>query len=1079
VNILLICQCDKRALSESRRILDQFAERRGERTWQTPITQQGLDTLRRLLKKTARRNTSVACHWIRGRDHSELLWVVGDASRFNAQGAVPTNSTERNVLRRQDENDWHTGDDIRLLAGLAALFHDFGKASLAFQNKLKSNKPLADAYRHEWVSLRLFQAFVGDDNDEVWLQRLAILPNCKADISWQARLLKDGIDKPIPRSPFKGLPPLARTIGWLILSHHRLPVQPFSAVLRSENLKLLLPALSPEWNAAREQADAKEKAACWTFKKPLPFASQHWCEHAAKLAERMLARTGFAATDWLANPYVTHVARLILMLADHHYSSEPSHARYGDTDYPLYANTDRDTGALKQRLDEHLIGVAVHSGRIARSLPQLLHKLPSIARHKGFKRRSEDANFRWQDKAYDLATSLQARSARQGFFGVNMASTGCGKTLANGRILYGLADPQRGARFSIALGLRSLTLQTGQVYRERLKLGEDDLAVVVGGAAVKELFERANAQLTRCGSESAEDLLSDDSYVHYQGSLEEGALKQWLGKNSAAQRLLDAPILVSTVDHLIPATEGTRGGRQIAPMLRLMTSDLVLDEPDDFDLNDLPALSRLVYWAGLLGSRVLLSSATLPPALIQGLFAAYLEGRRSFQANRGQPGQPLAVCCAWFDEYGVDSSEHAVAQSFVDSHGAFVGQRMATLAQAEVRRVAQIQPLPMIQGGNAEVRSELANQLLRMLHQLHRQHHSVDPVSQKRVSFGLIRMANIDPMLDVAQMMLKLGAETGCRIHLCCYHARHLLLMRSAIEKRLDRLLKRHQPDAIFSDPELRAWLDASPEPEQIFVLLASPVAEVGRDHDYDWGIVEPSSMRSIIQLAGRIRRHRPGPCTSPNLYLLERNLKALEGQTPAFFRPGFESQGFPLASHSLSEVLSVEQLAMIDARPRIAERAELQPRSNLVDLEHQRLRALMLGDPAQPGLPVPLWWQTQAALSGELQRKQRFRDDPLGHQRYVLEPDEDEALHFKFQQEDGQLVAMNNLLEDFPLTFGPRIGFWGQPDYLAELTQLAEDLDLELPACARHFGVVDLAKKTNGMGWRYHPVLGFRGFLK
>jgi CRISPR-associated endonuclease/helicase Cas3 len=1077
VNVLLICQCDKRALNESRRILDQFAERRGERTWQTPITQQGLDTLRRLLKKTARRNTSVACHWIRGRDHSELLWVVGDASRFNAQGAVPTNTSERNVLRSQDENDWHTGDDIRLLAGLAALFHDFGKASQAFQHKLRSKKPLADAYRHEWVSLRLFQAFVGDDSDEIWLQRLASLTSSPADNGWQQRLHRDGLDKGL-RSPFKKLPPLARAIGWLILSHHRLPVQPYSAVLHSQTLTVLPQGLMPEWNAAREQASPKDKAACWTFKQPLLFASQHWCEHAAKLAERMLARSGFSATDWLLNPYVTHVARLVLMLADHHYSSEPTHTRYGDAGYPLYANTDRDTGALKQRLDEHLIGVAVHSGRIARSLPQLLYKLPSIARHKGFKRRSEDAAFRWQDKAYDLAASLQARSTRQGFFGVNMASTGCGKTLANGRILYGLADPQRGARFSIALGLRSLTLQTGQAYRERLKLGEDDLAVVVGGAAVKELFERANAQLTNCGSESAEALLSDDSYVHYQGCLEDGALKQWLGKNSAAQRLLDAPILVSTVDHLIPATEGTRGGRQIAPMLRLMTSDLVLDEPDDFDLNDLPALSRLVFWAGLLGSRVLLSSATLPPALIEGLFAAYLEGRRSFQANRGVPGQPLAVCCAWFDEYGVAASEHAAVPSFADSHGTFVAKRTVKLAQAEVRRVAQILPLPITQGGKAEVRSELAGHLHRMIHELHRQHHSLDPYSQKRVSFGLIRMANIDPMLDVAQLLFKLGAETGCRIHLCCYHARHLLLMRSAIEKRLDRLLRRHQPEAIFADPELRAWLDASPEPEQIFVLLASPVAEVGRDHDYDWGIVEPSSMRSIIQLAGRIRRHRPGPCKSPNLYLLERNVKALEGQTPAFCRPGFESQDFPLASHSLSDLLSAEQLAMIDARPRIAERSGLQPRTNLVDLEHVRLRALMLSNSAQSGLPVPLWWQTQAALSGELQRKQRFRDDPLGHQRYVLEPDEDEQLHFKLQQEDGQIVEVDYLLEDFPLEFGPRIDFWGQPDYLVELTQLADALDLELPACARRFGVIDLAKKTNGMGWRYHPALGFRGYL-
>lgn len=63
MNILLVSQCTKRALTETRRILDQFAERRGDRTWQTPITLQGLDTLRLLLRKTARKNTAVACYW--------------------------------------------------------------------------------------------------------------------------------------------------------------------------------------------------------------------------------------------------------------------------------------------------------------------------------------------------------------------------------------------------------------------------------------------------------------------------------------------------------------------------------------------------------------------------------------------------------------------------------------------------------------------------------------------------------------------------------------------------------------------------------------------------------------------------------------------------------------------------------------------------------------------------------------------------------------------------------------------------------------------------------------------------------
>lgn len=166
MNVLLISECGKRALVETRRILDQFAERRGDRTWHTAITQAGLNTLRRLLRKTARKNTAVACHWIRGRDRSELLWIVGDARRFNAEGAVPTNTTSRNVLRRQDENDWHSAEDIRLLAQLAALLHDLGKASVAFQRRLRNSSRERNLYRHEWVSLRLFQAFVGEDDDE-------------------------------------------------------------------------------------------------------------------------------------------------------------------------------------------------------------------------------------------------------------------------------------------------------------------------------------------------------------------------------------------------------------------------------------------------------------------------------------------------------------------------------------------------------------------------------------------------------------------------------------------------------------------------------------------------------------------------------------------------------------------------------------------------------------------------------------------------------------------------------------------------------------------------------------------------
>ncbi|WP_374328320.1 type I-F CRISPR-associated helicase Cas3f [Azonexus sp.] len=1090
MNIMLISQCSKNALVETRRILDQFAERRGERTWQTAITQNGLDTLRRLLRQTARKNTAVACHWIRGKDHSELIWIVGDARQFNERGATPTNTSSRDILRANDENDWHSAEVIRLLASIAALFHDFGKASEAFQAKLKSSKPLADAYRHEWVSLRLFEAFVNGDDDADWLARLVELPDGAAK-EVETRLLKDGLGANNIKTPFATLPPLAQVVGWLIVSHHRMPTP---ETLHHKALAYLPTNIEANWCGSREGASQKEIAACWHFPKGLPLTSKHWRKHAAKVASALLQQLGRAPRDWRREAYVLHLSRMALMLSDHYYSSEPSHERYGDKvgkKDAVYANTDRKTGQLKQRLDEHLIGVEVNASRVVRALPRLAAQLPRLARHKGFRERSKDA-FAWQNRAFDLAEGLRARSAEQGFFGINMASTGCGKTLANGRILYALADSVRGARFTVALGLRTLTLQTGDAYRDRLRLGSDEMAVLVGGAAVRALHEQqqAEARLQANGSESSAELLPEYNQVFYDGSLEDGPLNRWLGENQPASKLLNAPILVCTIDHLMPATEGTRGGHQIPPMLRLMSSDLVLDEPDDFGMEDLPALSRLVHWAGMLGSRVLLSSATLPPALIEGLFQAYLAGRQQFQQHRGRPGQPLNVCCAWFDEFSAVASEHAGAETYRAEHQNFVQKRLARLARADARRHAEIQPLPIAQAKREIVCAELAQVLRPQMSRLHQWNGTVDPASGKKISFGLVRFANINPLVTVARELIRLGAESGQRIHLCVYHSRHPLLVRSAIENRLDRLLNRKQPQAVFAEPEIQQALAAGPETDHLFVVFATAVAEVGRDHDYDWAIVEPSSMRSIIQLAGRVRRHRPEAYTPTNLLLLDANIQHLTTgmSQPAFLRPGFESanpaaRSFRLLSHRLAELLTPEQLKNIDASSRIRERDALCPTGNLVDLEHARLRELMQAPSSGQtplSLPVPLWWTTGAHLSGYLQRRDPFRQDKLGRQRYGLLPDEDGEIGFYRFGDDGKPVAVDNLLHRIALEPGPGLGFWGEPDYPAALASLAERLDMELRECAEKFGGLDLPLKSVEGGlrvdeeWWYCSALGF-----
>ncbi len=225
MNILLISQCNKNALTETRRILDQFAERCGDRCWQTAITQAGLETLHNMLRQTARKNTAVACYWTHGKNLTELLWIVGDKSQFNAEGRVPTNRTQRNILRADDENGWLSAYSIQILTAIAALLHDIGKANIAFQQKLKPKaKFFPDCYRHEWISTRLFEAMIaGCDTDEQWLARLANWQNyIEENPDWllNLTLIADKSDHP---HNFSHFPPLAKVVLWLILSHHKLP----------------------------------------------------------------------------------------------------------------------------------------------------------------------------------------------------------------------------------------------------------------------------------------------------------------------------------------------------------------------------------------------------------------------------------------------------------------------------------------------------------------------------------------------------------------------------------------------------------------------------------------------------------------------------------------------------------------------------------------------------------------------------------------------------------------------------------------------------------------------------------------
>lgn len=1162
--VTFISQCEKKAIPRTRRVLDAFADRIGDNTWQTVITEDGLIAVKKLLRKTVTKSTAVSCHWIRGRRRSELLWVVGNRNKFNSDGIVPVNRTKKSLKIDYSDTNWHSANFITLISRIAALFHDFGKINPFFAAKLayasKNKKPIADPFRHEWISLRLFEAFVrycGTD-DKSWITRLAEISVENKDFSWLEHVVKDGLEQS-SASPFQGLPPIAELTAWLIISHHRLPI-PNSLLNKDQNadrkylaskFKDVIDDLNFKWCYPRHYLDddknqAKEIKQCWNIQtEHIPFNSSTWCKETQSCAKTLQQFSSLPNVPSLANPYVSHISRLVLMLSDHYYSSCDANLKWHDPSYQRFANTDK-FGHLKQPLDDHLIGVSQSVRQLMGAMTRLDALFDRLPQQKRLEGKTNNSYYRWQDKSYQEAKLIQKNYPNHGFFGVNLASTGRGKTLANTRIMYGLADPEKGARFNVALGLRTLTLQTGKALRQKLDLDETDLAIMVGGGAVKEIFEqysqKESAEILEeqledlnpkqnqflaenMGSESLIGLYDDESYVDYndneidfEGILDnQHMFAKWLKGNHQVKKMLMSPILCCTIDHLIPATESTRGGKQIAPMLRLMSSDLVFDEPDDFSPDDYYALTRLVYWAGLLGSRVLLSSATLMPAEINGLYLAYSSGRKFYNANRTQADQPIIA--AWFDENTpsifhevipchVQMSNTEVDASFKKAHLKFTKQRVEYLNQQAPetkRRTVEWVGLPKEIVAKEKWQDVFTDKILATTLKAHQLNALTDPHSGKQYSVGLVRFANIDPLATIAQQLLKQKIDPNIRIHLCIYHSRFPLLMRANIEKYLDEILDRNQSKQPHDHPMIQGWLQRYPEQQHIILVLASPVCEVGRDHDYDWMILEPSSMRSIIQASGRARRHRPEKYNQANIFLMESNIRHYKyADSTCFSKPGFESNTFEVFQHNLKSsneqlddgLIAHQYLKNLDAtarlRPNLPDEIYKHYKNGyyrLADLEHDRMMHILLNrgmsqkldaEIAMSGsrvkFPTYDFWNTNIHYTGILQRLSQFRQSQM-EQFIALRAEEDQDLELhEYNDKTGNWLKRESWLRRVELTENSQIHCWPNQNPKLALMKYLDTISSDrswIENCGRYLSLT-LPILAEQKKWLYHDWLGF-----
>lgn len=1105
--VIFISQSEKKAVPTVRKILDSFADRIGDDTWQTVITEAGLLAVKAALRRNATKSMAVSCRWIRSRSRSELLWVVGNRNKFNAEGIVPVNWTQKNVSHFEWENQWQFLPAIKALAAVSALLHDWGKTSDFFQKKLRrrGGKNRMDPFRHEWISCKLLEALIAvthsEETDENWMQAII------SGTVHEAELLKKiQENQTVEKQCHLGkLPALASAIVWLILSHHRMADKKGEAKdgyeqVERGSFESVLSHLSADWgyqNPRKEEFAVGDLAKCFYFPEGLLWEhSAIWQKELKKWVGRLhdvsiSLQQGVqseALTQRPAFRLILLYARLCLMIGDHYVSSKKSETKAGQTwsVTKLWANTDGQ-GGCKQYLEEHLVKVSAQALQTAHRLPFFAEKMERAYDIRGLKKQGTGA-YAWQEKAVAKIHEYRKAHAKDtAWFIINMASTGCGKTIANAKIMHAISPDRKSLRYILALGLRSLTLQTGDSYRKQLGMDGSELAVLIGSDAIRSLHEREQEE-SDCGMESAASLMEEN--VDYLDTFDSGEMQfmtlflgdtnQRADKNKA---LLLKPVLAATIDHMMGAVQTIKGGRYMLPFLRLMSSDLVIDEIDDFTTRDLYAIARLVHLAGMLGRNVGISSATIPPDLAEGMARAYRAGLSVYN-DFFLEKKPCAV-------FGCDEFKSAVQEmpagnetDFPAAHQKFVNSRCKKLKVQKIRRKGELMGCTP-STDKTDVENNFFEDIRKATEKMHALNHVIDQKTGKHISFGVVRMANINPCVELSEYLLRCAWSAGYAVRLMTYHSRQILLLRHEQEKYLDRVLSRKgeaNQCVELTDPIIRRHIDESQEENILFIVVATPVEETGRDHDFDWAVIEPSSYRSIIQLSGRVMRHRTlaKDQAASNVAVMEYNLRGLKGEPKAFKWPGYEVGKYQLESHDMRNLIDVNDLASrIDAMPRIRKPGELHPESRLIDLEHQTMMDFNsqsdVGPQSMHGWIKEYWW-----LTGLPMEFRRFRENAIEDVKLTVRYTDGEETFCELD-DHGSLVNRKAILhiDDYAeMTEEMERRLWIRRSYAKSVRQM---IDMEDPRseeeqieqAERKYGEITMPKTSGDTHWLYSDQLG------
>ena len=893
--------------------------------WCAKISMDGIEQVKNKLSMLVTKNISVICM-----DGDNIIFRVG--------------KKQKSPMFDYDVKDvMNYFDVLQFICVLASAFHDLGKFNDFFQSKLKNPKPLADPFRHEYVSCKIIEALVNLNHkwyNDFLLNRISI---SSVEHYFQSQFDNNTIHM-IHTENFSVVEKL---ICYLILSHHRLPTPNITLttdISNYLNFDNAIQELSKDdfgYNNTNVSSDLKERQEeCFVFSRGISLIHTDAIdkEFSRDLITRISKQLNNfnevknKLTKLIENPQnihlLVHIARNVLMLADHKFSSTSSINIDTERNMSIcYANTKEQFSEDKnkyikvynQTLIEHLYGVSKTAEEILQWIPFFKDKMPYITNKYIQEKTDETSQYYWQQKACNVIKKERANN--KVFFICNMASTGKGKTIANAKMMNAISNR---LRYNLCVGLTTLVEQTTKSYKQ-IGFNEENLCMCIGADEKEELhkifcsddFNKSEYDLDSISLSN--DLLYKQNYMEeeYNQYINEKYFDVLFGKTKNTNKysnFLWKPILVCTIDFLMNITQTIKGGKHLLPSYRLMSSDLIIDEIDDFSIVDLRAILSLAYMTGMYGKNLIISSATISPYLAECFQIAHLSGLNSYNTmfSIDYKVQQCVIC----DE------NNAVAvhtNNFNVRLKSFMKKRITFLKSQPIKRKGKVALIPNVTS-NADNNIFMFNNTIKdSIVELHSNNHLIDTTTNKKVSIGCVRVNNVNPCVNVTKFLTTQSDDTH-DIFVMAYHSRQILLVREVQEDYLQSVLNRKGQtiEGTFDFSldkrytEMYNDIKNSQKDNVIFVLVATAVEEVGRDHDFDWCVIEPSSLRSVVQMCGRVHRHREqlNDIAHENVHILQYNTNFLSNSNnkPCFVCPGIESSDNNIVLSSKNAVDLFEQ---------------------------------------------------------------------------------------------------------------------------------------------------------------------------